>query len=257
MIDIYKKIIDLYQQGIDAVLCTVVGAKGSTPLKEGAKMIVTEDNTFGTVGGGVTENETINNARELLRTSANKKIEIELISKEDTSCGGKVEIFIESLIRNYKLYIFGAGHVGNALAEISANIGFDITVIDDRKDIIDNWNVKGCQTKQSDFMEYLQKMKFDDKTFIAIMTYEHKSDWDILSYCINKPWAYLGMMGSKSKVKGVKKKLIDIGVNNDVIEKINMPIGIEINSESAKEIAISIVAKLIAEKNSLINKLEK
>ncbi|MFC2131413.1 XdhC family protein [Bacteroidota bacterium] len=257
MIDIYKIILELYEQGRDAVLCTIISTKGSTPLKEGAKMIVTEDKTYGTVGGGATENETINIAKELLHTSFAKKIEIELISKEDTSCGGKVEIFIESLSLNYNLYIFGAGHVGNALAEISANIGFDITIIDDRKEIIDEWDVQECNTKHSDFKEYLQKMKFDVKTFIAIMTYEHKSDWDILSYCINKPWAYLGMMGSKSKVKGVRKKLIDIGVKDEVINKIDMPIGIEINSESAKEIAISIVAKLIAEKNSLINKLEK
>ncbi|MFH1049449.1 MAG: XdhC/CoxI family protein [bacterium] len=257
MIKIFEKIIELNSKGIDLVLCTIIGAKGSTPLKEGAKMIVTADTTFGTVGGGLTENNTITVAREMLHTTKSKKKEIELISKEDTSCGGIVEIFFEPVNQNCKLFIFGGGHVAKALVEVCRDIGFNITVIDDRKEIIDEWNIKGCTTVHLGFIEYLNNMQYDNKTFITIMTYEHKQDWDIISNCIKKEWAYLGLMGSKNKIRGMRKKLIEIGINEDLIDKVDMPIGLEINSQSAKEIAVSIAAKIIMEKNNLINDLDK
>ncbi|ROL59989.1 hypothetical protein D9V86_09970 [Bacteroidetes/Chlorobi group bacterium ChocPot_Mid] len=257
MINIFKKIIELNNQGDDLVLCTVVRTKGSTPLKEGAKMIVTAESTYGTVGGGLTENKTINIARELLHSTKSKKIEIELISKEDTSCGGTVEIFLEPVNQNYKLIIFGGGHVAKSLIEVSRDIGFNITVVDNRKEIIDEWNIKGCLAIHSDFKEYILNMQFDKMTFICIMTYEHSQDWEIISNCIKKEWAYLGLMGSKNKVRAMRRKLIEIGIEENLIDKVDMPIGLEINSLSAKEIAISIVAKLILEKNNLIYKLEK
>lgn len=257
MIDIFKKAIELNTQGTDLVLCTVIGTKGSTPLKEGAKMIVTADSTFGTVGGGLTENRTIDVAREILHSTKSKKIEIELISKESTSCGGVVEIFFEPVNQNFKLFIFGAGHVAKALVEVSRDIGFNITVIDDRKDIIDEWNVKGCVAVHSDSVEYICKMQFDAKTFIAIMTYEHRQDWEIISKCITEEWAYLGMMGSQNKIRGMRRKLIDFGIHDELINKVDMPLGLEINSQSAKEIAVSIAAKLIMEKNKLVNELNK
>lgn len=255
MIEIYKKIIELNETGIDLVVCTIISTKGSTPLKEGAKMIVTSEDSFGTVGGGITEKETISTARQLLHTSKSKKINIELISKEDTSCGGIVEVFFEPITQNYTLYIFGGGHVAKSLVEVTRGIGFSIIVIDDRKEIIDEWSIKGCTAIHSDFLQFIEKMQFNEKTFITIMTYEHKQDWDIISNCINRKWAYLGLMGSKNKIRGMKRKLVENGVNEELINKVDMPIGLEINSISAKEIAVSITAKLIMVKNKLLDEL--
>jgi len=257
MIEIHQKIIELNANGIDLVLCTIITTKGSTPLKEAAKMIVTSDSAFGTVGGGLTENKAINVAREILHTSKSRKIEIELISKEETSCGGIVEIFFEPINQNFKLFIFGGGHVAKSLVEVTRNTGFNITVVDDRKDIIDDWKVRGCNPVHSDFIDFINKMQFDDKTFIAIMTYEHKQDLEIISNCINKKWTYLGLMGSKNKVRGMKRKLIELGFSDELILKVDMPIGFDINSQSAKEIAVSIAAKLIMVKNNVINDLAK
>lgn len=252
MIEVYKKIIELNDKGIDFVLCTVIGAKGSTPLKESAKMIVTPDTTYGTVGGGLTENKTITVAKELMHSTKSKKIEIELISKENTSCGGIVEIFFEPVNQNCKLYIFGGGHVAKALVEVARDIGFNIIVVDDRKEIIDEWNVRGCTAIHSDFLVLINNMQFNEKSFITIMTYEHSQDWEIISNCISKKWAYLGLMGSKNKIRGIKRKLVEFGINEELINKVDMPIGLEINSLSAKEIAVSIAAKLIMEKNKLM-----
>ncbi|MDT3740179.1 MAG: XdhC family protein [Candidatus Kapabacteria bacterium] len=251
MKDFYQKIVELKEAGTNAMLCTIVQTKGSTPLKAGAKMIViSKEATFGTVGGGSIEAQTIDKALELLSSNKQELIHIELYSKEGTSCGGTADIFIEPLIQNYKLYIFGAGHVGKALAYLSESLDFDITVIDDRGGIFNDWKDGNYKQVVTKFGDFLKELKFDAKVFIAIITYNHKIDWEILSFCAGKPWCYLGMMGSQSKVKAMKKGLLNLGISKEIINKINMPIGMEINSESATEIAVSIAAQMIKQKNA-------
>lgn len=250
MVDIYKKIIEIYEKGIEAAVCTIVSTKGSTPLKESAKMIVYKNgSTFGTIGGGEVEKETIEKAVKMLQGESKKLVNFDLINTEGTSCGGKVEIYIETIKPNTKLYVFGAGHVGKALSKIVKNLGFDLTIIDDRDGIFDDWENEGFNRIISNFDDFLNQMDFDDNVFIAILSYNHDIDFQIISYCISKPWKYLGMMGSKSKVKGIVKKLLAGGVEKNLIDKVDMPIGLEINAETADEIAISISAKLILEKN--------
>ncbi len=252
MKDIYQKIVELRESGTNSVLCTIVQTKGSTPLKAGAKMLVTNKGlTYGTVGGGSVEAKTIAKANELLESNKNELIHIDLLSKEGTSCGGTVDIFIEQLIQNYKLFIFGAGHVGKALVHQLEQLEFDITVIDDREGIFNDWTEGRYKKVHSRPLDFLSELQFDDKIFIVIITYDHKIDWEILSYCAGKPWFYLGMMGSHSKVKAMKKSLTELGISEETIEKINMPIGLDINAETAREIAVSIASKMISVKNKV------
>lgn len=249
MKDIYQKIIELKDKGINGMLCTIVQTKGSTPLKTGKMIVISREETYGTVGGGMVESQTIDKAIKLLPSNKQELIHIELLSKEGTSCGGTVDIFLEPLLLNYKLYIFGAGHVGKALAYQIQKLDFDITVIDDREGIFNDWEEGNYTQVNTNFQDFLNKLNFDDKIFIAIITYDHKIDWQILSFCAGKPYRFLGMMGSKSKVKVMKKELSNLGISDEVISGIKMPIGMEINSESAQEIAISIASQLIFEKN--------
>jgi xanthine dehydrogenase accessory factor len=252
MKDIYYNIIELKKAGTNAMLCTIVQTKGSTPLKAGAKMIVTEEGiTYGTVGGGGLEIQTINKALELFISNKSELIHIELLSDEGTSCGGTADIFIEPLMQNHKLFVFGAGHVGRALVHQLENLDFDITIIDNRDGIFDDWTDGNYTQIVSKTDTYLNQLQFDDKIFIVIITYDHTIDWEVLSFCADKPWRYLGMMGSRSKVKAMRKSLIEMGISEDTVNKINMPIGLEINAETASEIAISIASKLIQEKNKL------
>ncbi|MDA3842910.1 MAG: XdhC family protein, partial [Candidatus Kapabacteria bacterium] len=174
---------------------------------------------------------------------------------EGTSCGGKAEVFLEPVNKKYRLYIFGAGHVGRALAGIVNELDFDITIIDDREGIFSDWDDNVFDKITISFEEYSNIMQFDERIFITIITYDHKIDWEILSYCSEKPWHYLGMMGSRSKVKSMKISLAAKGVSEEIIERIDMPIGMEIQAETAFEIAVSIAANLITEKNILSKKL--
>jgi len=254
--NIYNKIIELQRAGQDAILCTVVSTKGSTPLKEGAKMLVMDaGTTYGTVGGGKVEKVTIEQAQKCLKTYSAELIKIDLLSTEGTSCGGTVEVFLEPVNKKFRLYIFGAGHVGRALAGIVSELDFDITIIDDREGIFSDWNENSFKKITIGFEEYFDIMQFDERIFITIITYDHKIDWEILSRCSAKPWHYLGMMGSKSKVKSMKNSLAAKGISEEIIDRIDMPIGMNIQAETAFEIAVSIAANLIKEKNILSKKL--
>ncbi|MFA6570488.1 MAG: XdhC family protein [Bacteroidota bacterium] len=250
MKDIYHKIVELKEAGTKAMLCTIVQTKGSTPLKAGAKMIVTDEAlTYGTVGGGGIESETIDRALKLLFSNKQELFHVELTSQEGTSCGGTADIFIEPLMQNYKLYIFGGGHVGKALVHQVEHLDFDTTVIDNREGIFDDWTSGNFKKVVTNIKDFLSELQFDENIFIVIISFDHKIDWEILSYCAGKPWRYLGMMGSHSKVKAMTKSLLESGIKEEIINKINMPIGMGINSETASEIAVSIASKMIFEKN--------
>jgi xanthine dehydrogenase accessory factor len=248
---IYNKITEIYNSGRKAALCTIVATKGSTPLKAGAKMLVFEDGgIYGTVGGGKLEQATISNALIVLKNNVPELYKHDLITQHDMCCGGKVEIYIEPIMRNKKLLLFGAGHVGKAIVKHCLDLDFDITVVDCREGIYNDWDFEGCQQLTAPFDQILPTLSFDENTFIIIATYDHAFDRDILSFCMQKPHYYLGMIGSKTKVARTKEMFLSEGIaTKEAIEKVDMPVGIDINAETADEIAISIIARLIKEKN--------
>lgn len=241
----------MHSQGKDLALCTIVSAKGSVPLGTGAKMIVCNDGSIiGTVGGGYVEKQTIDTALEMIKKGKNKLLPLILSKDTGTCCGGKVQIFIETMKRKKRLYIFGGGHVCKALLDYLPHLEFETTVIDDREDIFNEHSFNkqsfnNVNTVVSNFDYFLSNMKFGDDLFIIIITYSHSADYQILSHCLNNKWQYLGMMGSMNKVRKMSKRLIDEGNDNEKIKKVNMPIGKDIKAESTHEIAISILAELI------------
>ena len=257
---IYDKIPELNRDGIKSVLYTIVSDHGSTPRKAGAKMIVTEDQqVFGTIGGGVLEKTLIDRVHEFIKNCKSEVVSYNLSKDLGMVCGGSVEIFIEPLFNKFRLIIFGAGHIGKALVKLSSDLNFDITVIDDRENIFDNWDTEEIKTYITDFREYfcLKNMEHDSfqDSFIVIATSNHSSDKEILKHCINRPFAYLGLIGSRKKIEEIKKLFISENMATIVeLNKIDMPIGLDILAEGPEEIAISIAAKLILEKNLLNQK---
>ena len=174
----------------------------------------------------------------------------DLLGHHNMCCGGVVKIFIEPIMKTNKLYIFGAGHTGKALSRIMTELNFNTYIIDDRKKYIDKITDEKVNKINLSYKEILPTLPFDKNTFITIMTYEHSHDRDILSYCLKKDFAYLGMIGSKRKVSLTKKMFIDGDIcTKEEIRKVDMPMGIDINAEGPEEIAISIASKIIAIKN--------
>ncbi len=253
MKNIYQKIVDIQKRGERAAICTIVSTKGSTPLKAGAKMIVWEDGSiFGTIGGGNLEKGVIPNAIKVISNNTNQIFYHDLQTQHNMCCGGKLEIYIEPIMQNKRLYVFGGGHIGKAIVKYALDLDFEIFVIDDREDIFDDWETDDYDKMIVSFTEILPQLSFNNSSFIVIATYEHSIDREILSYCINQPHAYLGMIGSKRKIDITKKMMTSSGYATKVqLDKIHMPIGIEIYANDHNEIAISIVAELVKIKNEI------
>lgn len=256
--NLFKEVEGIRERGENAAICIIVHTKGSTPRSVGAKMIVHEDGRIvGTIGGGNLEKEVIHNARIAITEKRPKLSKHDLLHQHNMCCGGSVEIYIEPIQKMKRLYIFGAGHTGHALARQAVQMDFDIYLIDDRKEYLDEINIDGVNKMMMDYQKALPALPFDDDTFVTIMTYDHAFDRDILSYCVNQPHAYLGMIGSQRKIEITKKKFIEAKVaSKKALEKVDMPMGMEIDAETPEEIAVSILAKLIEVKNRVNSRIQ-
>jgi len=251
---IFEKIEELRRQGKKAALCIVTSTSGSTPRKTGAKMIVLEDKTiFETIGGGSIERDVIDHVIEAINEGNPIIKRYKLEEDLKMNCGGSMEIYIEPLNVFKKLYIYGAGHIGKAVAKFARELEFDITLFDSREGIFNSNEFEGYKCINNDYLEAINETVFDENTFIVIVTPKHEFDEVVLKKVAVKPHAYIGMIGSVRKVGIVKKNLLDEKIiSQEEIEKINMPIGIPFAAETPNEIAVSIVAKLIDVRNSLL-----
>ena len=252
MDEIFTKVEEIKRLGKSAALCIVVATTGSTPRKAGSKMLVTETGeTFGTIGGGSVEHKMIAAALEIIGQAESKKISLSLEADTGMHCGGTMEIYIEPINPALRLVIFGAGHVGAALAHFAKEFGFKITFVDHRPLILEKLQNQGYEIIQKNYIEAANEATFDGNTFIVVTTPKHEFDEQVTGICAKKPHRYLGMIGSKRKVAIVKQNFISQGMLTEAeTGKIDMPIGISFNAQTPDEIAISILAKLIDVKNS-------
>lgn len=163
---------------------------------------------------------------------------------------GDARVFSELLGNEKKLVICGAGHVSMPVIEIAKMMGFHVTAIDDRETFIQNALSHGADEGVcSGFGEALADIPGDRDTFFIIVTRGHLSDTECLLSIVEKPYAYIGMIGSRRKVGMVKQMLADSGVAQDVIDSVHMPIGLDIGAETPEEISVSIMAEIIDVKN--------
>lgn len=247
----WREIAEVRNAGNRVALCTIVNTSGSVPRHIGAKMLVYEDGKIsGTIGGGNLEKKVIQNALEQINEKKPKLFRHDLLHQHSMCCGGLVDVYIEPIMPLKRLYIFGAGHTGQALAKLACGTDFEIFVIDDRKEYIEAIQESTINKLTVDYKQALPFLPFTDETYVIIATYEHHFDRDILAYCIQKPHAYIGMIGSQRKIILTKKTFIEGGIaTRDELEKIDMPIGLAIGAEGPYEIAVSIMAGLIKRKN--------
>lgn len=243
---------ELLDKGEIFSLVTIVDAPGSAPGKPGFKMLVKESGeTVGTVGGGTLE--------YVLTKEALKAIEEErprIFSKElkdiGMSCGGSVVAFIDVIGVKDRIFIFGAGHVGYSLYKFLKNLPFKITIIDDREEFAKEERFPEAIVIKENMPQFARDLKIKERDFIVIVSRAHVIDFEVVKEILKKdgfPF-YLGLIGSKNKVKEFKEKLRNEGFPEEKIEKIHAPIGLEIHAITPDEIAISIIAEIIKVKNS-------
>ncbi|HDL86535.1 MAG TPA: xanthine dehydrogenase accessory protein XdhC [Candidatus Acetothermia bacterium] len=238
---------ELERSGQAFVLVTVVDIAGSAPRHTGAKMVVTADSTYGTIGGGAVEKETIEAARGALASGEPRLMEFTLTPEATgMACGGAMKIFLDPVNVTPTLYIFGAGHVGCALADFAAKTSFRVVVVDSRSEWATAARFPGAaEILTGDCVETAKNLQSSPGDYIVILTHSHALDQVVLAAVLEKEYRYLGLICSKKKKVIIFNNLEKAGKSRNLLEKVHAPIGLEINSETPEEIAVSILAELI------------
>jgi xanthine dehydrogenase accessory factor len=237
----FGKILDIHKRGGAGVLVTVVNVdrweKGVVPrvfLLPGGKPI-------GTLPG-------IKAAAEELAKNMPfwlKQREPRLVASRD-DLGGSVELFVEPILSDPVLYIFGGGHVSAQIIPLASHVGFKVEVIDDRPEFADAEKFpEASKVHQLPFEGVLDKIPVDESAYLVIVTRGHIHDKTVLEQCLRTKAQYIGMIGSRRKKAMIYEKLLEEGFTNSDLDRVHAPIGLDIGAETPEEIAVSIVAELI------------
>jgi xanthine dehydrogenase accessory factor len=253
IMEIFREIAEHLEAGRPFVLATLIKTAGSVPRDVGAKMIVFPDGTIsGTIGGGNFEKMVIDDSLALFGGESSSLLKSYLLEESGPDatgmfCGGKAEVFLERFSRPDTLYIFGGGHIGRDLTKIALGFSFRIIVTDDRADILAQYQ-KPVETILTDAEFNLNFPEVDKSSYVVIVTHGHKCDREVLAKVINRDCAYIGMIGSRTKISKTFASLEESGVEKAKLEKVHSPIGLDIGAEGPYEIAVAIAAEIIAAK---------
>ena len=244
----FEIVADLESRGESGALAIIVETRGSSAGKPGMKMVVTgQGDSFGTVGGGAIESAVIEFAKDVIKNRNPMCREFELKKDLGMSCGGWMRVYIEPIGLRPRAVVFGAGHVGKALLSALKPAGFSVTVVDDRDD-----HASREHLPQADRIEVrtpeegLDDLGIDEGTYLVFATRSHDIDLEWLIALGERDAKYVGLIGSRSKVKLIKERLSDAGISREAIARLKAPIGIDIGGITPGEIAISIAAEMIA-----------
>lgn len=248
-----RRLMELVDAGEEAVLCTVVDEQGSTPRGRGAAMLVLSGGeTEGTIGGGITEHHVIERAYAMMREGRGTELYRESLSAteaalEGAACGGDVTVFMERYGRSPEVVIFGAGHVGRSLARLAYDTGMPVLVWDERAEFANEENIPWGRTLACPLDEVFSRgLHLHPASYIVIVTRGHALDAEVVKLLEGRTCAYIGMIGSRRKIAFVRERLIADGVAPDQIDRIHQPIGLPIRAETPEEIAVSILAEIVA-----------
>jgi xanthine dehydrogenase accessory factor len=252
MKDVFAAARDAASDGTPAALVTIVSTQGSTPRKAGAKMLVYEDGTIvGTIGGGCVEAEMARRAREAVATGRAELASFDLTpdqaGDDGLVCGGRVQVFIEPVETTPTLCLFGAGHVSQALARMAALAGFRIEVADDRAKFANADRFPEADRIVVAPMERAaSEMTVGRETYVLVLTRGHGGDTEVLASVLGRGVRFVGLLGSAAKLVHVAAALTALGVPREEIGRIHCPVGLAIGAQTPEEIAVSILAELVA-----------
>jgi xanthine dehydrogenase accessory factor len=245
---LFAEMARLAERGACFVVATVVSTAGSSPQKAGAKVLVVEDGRlFGTVGGGAIERQVIEAARELLgdRAASTRLFDANLTRDLGMACGGRMTVFLEKVDRPERLFLFGAGHVAQALSSIARAAGFRVAVADARPEWLSEERFPGAERALGDPRTFAREAALDGAA-ACVMTHDHGLDEELAEALLGRKLRYLGVIGSARKGERLRSRLLERGFSAEAVGRVRTPMGVPIGAQSPAEIAVSIAAELIA-----------
>ncbi len=246
--DIYEEILQLKKAGRASALATIVECRGSSPQKQGAKMLVRDDGSLlGTLGGGCLEADVVQASLMAIRDGSPRTLPFELTEKDGgLVCGGTVLVYIEPVLTDPRLVVLGAGHVGKALSALAKFSGFKVTVADDRPEHANRDNLPDAhEIVVNAFGTVFSVVPADRGTFIVVATRGHNHDLEAVKAALLTDAGYVGLLGSRRKKGILINALREAGFSPEDIQRIIIPVGVPIGSVTPEEIAVSIMAQII------------
>ncbi|HET9886401.1 MAG TPA: XdhC/CoxI family protein [bacterium] len=257
MLKFQERLASYVREGRTIAVATIIQSRGSTPRKIGAKMIVQESGAIDfTLGGGAFEALVIEDAKEAMRegTAALKCYRFMPVGENATgmTCGGEVEVFLEVFRRAPRLVIFGGGHIALPLARLGQGIGMRVAVIDDRAEF-----ASAARFPEVDEIHFAEggyarnDLPLEPDDFVVIVTRCHQTDEACLRTVLkeDREPAFIGVVASRRKAKVLLARLAQEGFVRERLEEIRTPIGVDIGAETPEEIAVSILAEVLAVRN--------
>jgi xanthine dehydrogenase accessory factor len=257
--NIFDVVSKLNAKNISFTMATVIKTSGSVPGKIGFKMVVDHDkNTYGTIGGGALELTVIKESLHRLDNNVSGIEEYTLSSSADSSnktaenvvdmnCNGKTSIFYDVYKQNPSVYIFGGGHVGQALLYFLSPLNYYLRLVDNRSEIASKeYSPNADEIISQEYVEYASSFKPDENSYIVILTQGHRYDYDILTAIIRRKLKvkYIGIIASKNKAAFMINRLDEeFGVDYKDLN-ISTPVGLKIGGNTASEIALTIAAEI-------------
>jgi xanthine dehydrogenase accessory factor len=240
-VDIYREAAKIRQKGGAALLGTLVSVDGDFSKGKGSKVLMrTSGEKIGSLWvGAELEKKILGEAEGLLRE---KKPKVLVLNSEDRS----IEILLEPVFSEPTVYLFGAGHISEQVAPLAKMVDFKVVVIDDREIFANRKRFPDAdEVMVSEFDKCFDRFNMGDSSYIVIVTRGHLYDGIVLEQAVESEARYIGMIGSKKKIRTLYESLMKKGISKEILSRVRAPIGIDINSETPEEIAVSIVAELI------------
>jgi xanthine dehydrogenase accessory factor len=252
MSDVFEELVRLRRAGQKCALATIIQKTGSVPSFQSAKMLVREDGSIlGTIGGGCVEAEVWSAAREVIRTEKPRRLSFSLDSEaaydNGLICGGQMEVYVEPVAPQPRAFIFGAGHISQSLSKIASTAGFATVIVDDRDSFANLERFPEAEAIHAgEYESVFPLLDVNQSSYLVVVTRGHRDDMRVLRWAVGTQARYIAMIGSRRKVIGVVRELEREGLPREAFEKIFSPMGLEIGAETPEEIAVSVVAEMIA-----------
>ena len=249
MREVFEAIVAALERGERAALATVLKTTGSTPQVSGARLLMrAAGELVGTVGGGAVEQRIRRELEQVLKGGAAQTLHLDLGRDLGMSCGGSMDLFVEPIGPTPRLVIFGAGHVGRATAELARRVDFHVVVVDARAEQNTEARFPHCRRLVCDPKSAAEQLTPNSEDWMLFVSHSHAVDAEALAVFARRPHRYLGLMGSKRKIYLMLERLLTAPepLSETALDRLYAPVGVPLGAETPEEIAVSIVAELIA-----------
>jgi xanthine dehydrogenase accessory factor len=244
----YREIAAIQERGEVAALCVIVSVKGSTPRQAGTKMIVYRNGrTSGSIGGGELESFVVTEALETIEMGEPRLVKYPKTKQEGGDLSSRqVEVYVEPILPQATMVVFGLGHVGKAVTQLAKFLGFQVVVIDDREGFACPEKVPHADVYHTGpLSQLIETLEIRSQTYVVLTTRNVEVDVALLPGLLESPAGYIGVIGSKQRWETTRQQLLDTGIKEKDLNRVVSTIGIMIKAETPEAIALSIMAEIV------------